>query len=101
MEFEVYGNVHTQVPDKASVIIPEGEYEVIPEEGSESPMEFGSSYSFRVDGADGYYVSSVSANGTVLEAVDGVYTIKDIREDQYLEIQVLPYPGPSENSYST
>lgn len=91
-EFEVYGNVHTQVPGKASVIFPEGEYEVILEDGSESPMDFGSSYSFQVKAADGYYVSFVTANGTVLEAQDGVYTIEDVQEDQYMEVQILPYP---------
>lgn len=92
VEFEVYGSVHTQVAGKASIIVPEGNYEVTAEDGSESPMEFGSSYSFRVKAADGYYVSSVTANGMELEVQDNVYTIKDVQADQYLDIRVLPYP---------
>ena len=92
VEFEVGGSVHTQVPDKASVIFPTGEYEVLPEEGSESPMEFGSSYSFQIKAADGYYVNSVTANGTALEAQDGVYTVENIQEDQYMEVDLLAYP---------
>ena len=92
VEFEVYGSIHTQVPGKASVIFPAGEYEAEPEDGSASPMDFGSSYSFRVNPADGYYVSSVTANGAELQEKDGVYTIKNVQEDQYMDVRLLPYP---------
>ena len=93
VEFEVYGTVHGQVPGKVSVTVNEGEhFSVIAEEGSESPMEPGADYSFKVQAKSGYYVSSVTVNESVLEPEDGIYTIRDVQEDQTVNVQVLPYP---------
>lgn len=93
LEFEVWGRVHTQIPGKASVTFGTGNYEYIPEEGYVSPMGFGSDYSFRLIPDEGYYISSVLANGAELQSRDGVYTISNVQEDYTIEIQALPYPA--------
>lgn len=68
-----------------AVHFPEEEigYEVMAEEGSISPVDYGGSYSFQVHERSGYDSTTlvVTANGKMLIPENGVYTISSIGKD--------------------
>lgn len=76
-----------------NVALPESQagYSAAAEEGSESPVEEGKSYRFKVNIAEGYTKGAdfaVKANGTVLEADEnGVYTISNITAHQTVTVE--------------
>ena len=92
-ELQVWGTPHTENPDVNSyqVTIPQGNgYQVIPYENDPTTVEEGGSFRFQVliDSDNGYSATSaVKANGVSLEAVDSVYTIENITEDQVITIE--------------
>ena len=86
-----------------TVTIPTGAgYTVVPEEGSETTVEEGGSFSFTVEIAEGYAKNNdfeVRVNGVDLEDDDGVYTIENITADQLIEVDGIvksdPTPDPN------
>lgn len=63
-------------------------YTIAAAEGSTSPVEEGGSFSFTVAVAEGYEGTPVvKANETVLSAVNGVYTIENITENQTVTVE--------------
>ena len=76
-----------------SVTLNEGEgYTIEAAEGSESPVNTGDSYSFKVTVADGYDATnmSVKVNEEVIEAdEDGIYTIESVMTDITVTVEGL------------
>lgn len=63
-------------------------YTIAATEGSISPVTEGGSFSFTVTVVEGYEGTPVvKANGTVLSAVNGVYTIENITADQTVTVE--------------
>ena len=77
-------------PTTYTVTLTSGEgYTITATNGSTSPVTEGGNYSFTVTIADGYEISenfSVKANGSVLTAVEGVYTISNITAAQTVTV---------------
>ena len=82
------GTPETPTPTYYTVTLPEGTgYTVVTED--ETTVEEGGSFSFTVEIANGYVAGddfAVTANDVVLEAIDGVYTIANIAEDQVVAV---------------
>ena len=82
--------IPVQLPEPVTytVTLPQGDgYTVIATAGSENPVTEGGAFSFTVSVSDGYAGTPVvSANGTALEAVEGVYTIENITSDQNVTV---------------
>lgn len=85
----------TVIPKTYAVTLTEGEGYTIAAKDSESPVKEGGSYSFTVTVNDGYEGTPVvKANGTELTAVDGVYTIENITENQTVTVSgIAVKPG--------
>ena len=78
-------------PTTYTVTLPNGEgYTAAATEGSTSPVNEGGSYSFTVTVTEGYEAGesfAVKANGVALTAVEGVYTITNITENQNVTVE--------------
>ena len=51
-------------------------------------VEYGGSYTFTVEPMDGYEITGVYVNGAELTAVNGVYTVADVKTAQNVEVLV-------------
>ena len=92
-EVQVWGTADSGNPEAGTytVTIPQGSgYQVIPFENDPATVEEGGSFRFQVliDTENGYSATSaVKANGVDLTAVDSVYTIENITEDQTITVE--------------
>ncbi|WP_394911571.1 Ig-like domain-containing protein [uncultured Robinsoniella sp.] len=92
-EVQVWGTADSGNPEAGTytVTIPTGSgYQVIPFENDPTTVEEGGSFRFQVliDTESGYSATSaVKANGVELEAVDTVYTIENITENQSITVE--------------
>ncbi len=77
-----------------------GGYEIKTDDSTS--VEYGSSFSFSVEVKDGYSSENikVTANGEVLEAVNGTYTITDIHNNKTVEVSGVTDITPPEVSIS-
>lgn len=84
----VLGGARNLSSDTLTVTLPENRegYEIIPV-GS-TTVDYGASFSFKIEIADGYNADElkVTANGAELTAVDGVYTIEDIHNNKTVDV---------------
>lgn len=64
-------------------------YTLVAEPGYSSPVANGGSFSFRLVPAQGFTgrLATVKANGTALRAVNGIYTLSDVRELVVLTVE--------------
>ena len=81
----------TTLDGKYLITVPEGQHmTVVPQEGSNSPVEAGGSYSFTIRVDSGYEKTedfAVLVNGTEIAAdEDGVYTISNIQEQKTITV---------------
>ena len=56
-------------------------------------VEYGGSYSFTVTPEEGYEITGVYVNGAELTAVNGVYTVEDVKTAQKVEVLVEAIPN--------
>lgn len=79
----------TAIPNTCTVTLTEGTgYTIAAAEGSSSPVTEGGSFSFTVTLCNGYEGTPVvKANGHEVTALDGVYTIESIIEDQIITVE--------------
>lgn len=86
----------TAEPATYEVTLTEGEgYTISATEGSASPVVNGGSFSFTISVNDGYEGTPVvKAGDTELTAVDGVYTIENITENQTVTVEGITEKQP-------
>ena len=86
-------------PHTYEVTLTEGAgYTIAAAQGSTSPVTEGGSFSFTVSVNSGYEGSvAVKANGSELTAVDGIYTIENITENQTVTVEGI---APKDNTYT-
>ncbi len=94
----VLGGNRNLTSDVLTVTLPENPegYEI--KTSDSTTVEYGSSFSFSVEVKDGYNADDieVTANGEVIEAVDGIYTITDIHSNKTVEITGVKDVTPPE-----
>ncbi len=91
VECQVFG--HKVREAKLDIQLPTGEnFTVSPAEGYTTQVEMGKDFGFTVIPEDKFYVSGVTVDGTELEPVDGVYTIRAIKTEPVIEVTVEAYP---------
>lgn len=64
-----------------------------PTAGASTTVEYGGSYSFTVIPEEGYEITGVYVNGAELTAVNGVYTVADVKTAQKVEVLVEAIPN--------
>lgn len=103
---QMYSAVFDKVLRQYKVIWPKNMigYEIIPEEGSQNPVNYNGSYAFGIKIKQGYDSSTliVTANGRVLTAKDGIYTISSIGrdgKDVQMEVTIADNTAPTGTIY--
>ncbi|MBO5372955.1 MAG: Ig-like domain-containing protein [Lachnospiraceae bacterium] len=99
---QMYTAVFDEVLQKYTVSLPKTMlgYEAAPKEGSVSPVNYNGSYSFVVQNKPGYDIETlvVKANGKVLTAENGIYTVTSIGcdgRDVQIEITIADTTAPT------
>lgn len=94
----VLGGNRNLTSDVLTITLPEDPegYEIKTDDST--TVEYGSSFSFSVEVKDGYSADDikVTANGEVIEAVDGIYTITAIHNNKTVEITGVKDVTPPE-----
>ncbi len=94
----VLGGNRNLTSDVLTITLPENleGYEIKTDDST--TVDYGSSFSFSVEVKDGYNADEikVTANGELIEAVDGIYTITDIHNNKTVEITGVKDVTPPE-----